>query len=44
MHNLLEEINDATLINTGHFGLFINARQTPGFTVSMDEISYWTLN
>jgi len=43
-NNLLEEINDSTLINNGHFGLFINARQTPGFTVNMDEISYWTLN
>lgn len=42
--NLLEEINDSTLINNGHFGLFINTRQTPGFTVNMDEISYWTLN
>jgi hypothetical protein len=43
-NNLLEEINDSTLINNGHFGLFINARQTPGFTIKMDEISYWTLN
>lgn len=42
--NLLEEINDPTLINTGHFGLFINARHTPSFTINMDEISYWTLN
>lgn len=43
-NNLLEEINDSTLINDGHFGLFINARQTPGFTVSIDEMSYWILN
>ena len=43
-NNLLEEINDSTLINNGHYGLFINARQTSGFTVNMDEISYWTLN
>jgi hypothetical protein len=40
----LEEVNDSALINNGHFGLFINARQTPGFTINMDEISYWTLN
>ena len=43
-NNLLEEINDSTLLNNGHFGLFINARQTPGFTVNMDEIQYWILN
>ena len=43
-NNLLEEINDSTLLNGGHFGLFINARQTPGFTIYMDEISYWILN
>ena len=43
-NNLLEEINDSTLLNSGHFGLFINARQTPGFTINMDEISYWILN
>lgn len=41
---LIEELNDSTLSNTGHFGLFINARQTSGFMVSMDEISYWTLD
>ena len=43
-NTLLEEINDSTLKNNGYFGLFINARKTPGFTVSMDEISYWILN
>jgi len=43
-NSLLEEIEDSTLINDGYFGLFINARKTPGFTVSMDEISYWILN
>ncbi|MDO9545303.1 MAG: hypothetical protein Q7J07_00955 [Pelolinea sp.] len=41
---LIEELNDSALANTGHFGLFINARQTPGFSVSMDEISYWVLD
>jgi len=43
-NNMLEEINDSILLDNGHFGLFINAKQTPGFTVNMDEISYWTLN
>jgi len=42
--NLIEEINDSVLLSNGHFGLFISARQTPNFTVNMDEISYWTLN
>lgn len=41
---LIEELNDSSLSNTGHFGFFINARQTSGFTISMDEISYWTLD
>jgi len=43
-NSLLKEINDSTLVNNGHFGLFINARQTPGLTANMDEIKYWTLN
>jgi len=43
-NSLLQEVNEPTLINNGHFGLFINARQTPGFTIYLDEISYWTLN
>jgi len=41
---LLEEINDKELRNEGHFGIFINAIETPGFTVKMDEISYWQLD
>ena len=40
----LEEINDTGLQDKGHFGLFINAKQTPGFTIKMDEIAYWLLN
>jgi hypothetical protein len=40
----LEEINDSGLQDKGHFGLFINAKQTPGFTIKMDEIAYWILN
>jgi hypothetical protein len=41
---LIEELNDSSLVDSGHFGLFINAHQTPGFSVSMDEISYWALD
>jgi hypothetical protein len=40
---LLEEITDTELGQEGHFGIFINAAKTPGFTVRMDEISYWLL-
>ena len=43
-NSLLQEINEPTIINNGHFGLFINARKTPGFTIYLDEISYWILN
>lgn len=42
--NFLKEITDNALPNEGYFGLFINARQTPGLTVKMDEIAYWLLN
>jgi hypothetical protein len=41
---LLEEITDKELGEEGHFGIFINAAKTPGFTVRMDEISYWLLD
>jgi hypothetical protein len=41
---MIKEISDGSLPNYGHFGLFINARRTPGFTIHMDNISYWTLN
>lgn len=40
----LQEITNSSLINDGHFGLFINAKETPGFTIKMDEISYWLIN
>ena len=40
----LQEINDNALLNDGYFGLFINARQTPGLTIKMDDIAYWLLN
>lgn len=40
----LQEISNSSLNNDGHFGLFINARETPGFTIKLDEISYWVVN
>ena len=40
----LKEISNASLNNDGHFGLFINARETPGLTIKLDEISYWLIN
>ena len=40
----LEEINNSDLTGEGHFGLFINAKETPGFTFAMDEIAYWLVN
>lgn len=40
----LKEISNASLNNDGHFGMFINARETPGFTIKLDEISYWLIN
>jgi hypothetical protein len=39
----LGEITDAELTASGHFGPFIYARKTPGFKISLDEISYWTI-
>ena len=40
----LQEISNASLSNDGHLGLFINAKETPGFTIKLDEISYWLIN
>jgi hypothetical protein len=40
----LQEISNASLSNDGYFGLFINAKETPGFTIMLDEISYWLIN
>lgn len=41
---LLDEISNANLTNTGHMGVYIYARQTAGFTVYLDEISFWNAN
>ena len=43
-NQFLTEINDGSLTADGHFGLFINSTQTPGFTIHMDEIAYWLLD
>ena len=40
----LKEISNNSLLNDGHFGLFINAKSTPGFSVSLDEIAYWQID
>jgi hypothetical protein len=40
----LQEVSNSSLSNDGFFGLFINAKETPGFTVKLDEISYWLVN
>ena len=40
---MIKEVIDSSLSNEGHFGLFIDSRQTPGFTISLDEIAYWNL-
>ena len=43
-NQFITEINDSNIAVDGHFGLFSNAGQTPGFTIHMDEIAYWLLN
>jgi len=40
---LIKEVVDSSLINEGHFGLFIDSHQTPGFSIKLDEIAYWNL-
>ena len=42
-NQFIDEITDARLTGAGHFGLFIYARKTPGFKISLDEISYWDI-
>jgi hypothetical protein len=38
---MIKEVRDSSITNTGHFGLFIDSRQTSGFTIKLDEIAYW---
>lgn len=40
---LLETITDTTFAEAGHFGAFVAANETPGFTVHLDEIRLWDL-
>ena len=42
-NKLLKELDDTSLPNEGHFGPLIDARETAGFTIKMDEITYWKL-
>lgn len=43
-NQFLTEIKDSSIVVDGHFGIFINAVQTSGFTLHMDEIAYWLLD
>jgi hypothetical protein len=38
---LLTQIEDGTFTEEGAFGIFLGARQTEEFTISVDEIAYW---
>ena len=40
----VDELVDDGLTADGHFGVFINAKNTSGLKVYLDEISYWVLN
>ena len=42
--HFIDEITDAKITTTGHFGPFIYGRNTAGFKISLDEISYWLLD
>lgn len=43
-NQFLTEVEDNSITGEGHFGFFINAVQTSGFTIHMDEIAYWLLD
>lgn len=38
---MIKEISDSSLNSRGHFGLFIDPQQTPGFKIELNEISFW---
>ena len=42
--HFIDEIKDAKITTAGHFGPFIYGRNTAGFKISLDEISYWLLD
>lgn len=37
----LAEVHDDSYVFEGRFGIFISAKETPGFTIFVDEIAYW---
>jgi hypothetical protein len=37
---MINEVKDSTF-DLGSFGLFVGARETTNFTISVDEVSYW---
>ncbi|MHC1784528.1 MAG: hypothetical protein AB9891_17535 [Anaerolineaceae bacterium] len=39
---MVKELTDSTYTDSGLIGVFIAAQSTPGFTVRVDEIAYWT--
>ena len=43
-NHFLTEVVDKSIDADGHYGLFVNSAQTPGFTIHMDEIAYWLLD
>jgi len=40
---MVKKVTDSSLPNGGHFGLFMDARETPGFSIRLDEIAYWNI-
>lgn len=41
---LVDTITDDAFTNSGHFGFFIAAYETPGFRIEIDRARYWELN
>lgn len=42
-NQFIDEIESINLPDSGYYGMFVNARQTPGLTVRLDEVNYWIL-
>ena len=40
---LVKELSDSGISEKGYIGAFVSAKEDPGFTVQMEEISSWTL-
>jgi len=43
-NQFLTEVKDNSIDTDGHFGIFVNSNQTPGFTIHVDEIAYWLID